>query len=194
MIEVNGKPFDVVYPENYYVKRLRPEELRKARAMAEAIYTLLRPTTVVEWGCAIAAELHYLELLGVKVKGLDASTYAVQHGLVEVEQADLRKPYSYGKKYDICICFETIEHIRQEYEAVVLKNLVSASDIVLISVPWKVGGLHHVNEQPPEYWVGRFRKLGYYFDDKMTQKLKTEVRGGKGWIIKNLQVFRRMKK
>lgn len=193
-MNINDRPFDEVYPENYYTPRLQAGSMRKDKIIADAIYDILEPSSVVDCGCAVATELYWLKQRGVEVKGLDASSYAIKHSLIdEIEQWDLRRKYPFKRRYDICMCFDTIEHIPPKYESIILENLVSASDTVLISVPWMIGDKLHGNEQPPEYWMFRFHTLGYPFDVGLTLDLKMAMRGGKGWVVKNLQVFKKVK-
>lgn len=191
-MDVKGKPFDEVYREGYFTPRLQTGSIHIDKIIADAIFDVLKPASVVDCGCAVATELYWLKKQGVEVKGLDASTYAIKHSLIEeIEQWDLRRKYQFKRRYDVCLSFDVIEHIPPEYEHVMLDNLVSASDTVLISVPWMVGDILHENEQPPEYWMFRFHHLGYSFDVGLTLDLKMVMQGGKGWVVKNLQAFRR---
>jgi len=202
VIMVNGRPFDEVYPDDgYYSDRTNPQKdwLRGSKRIAEGIYKFFNPKSVIDMGCCVGGEIYYLKQMGVLVKGLDASSFAIKYALVpEVEQWDLRVPYPFKMKYDVCLCLETLEHIRQEYEPIVFGNLTNASDIVIMSSPEKTGGRHHVNEQPMSYWKERFREYNYKFDKelnktftKLLQKLKRPDTDGKWWI--EPKVFERNK-
>jgi len=188
------RTYDDVYDEPYFTMRLKPDWISGAEGIAKGILDVLHPKSVVDCGCALGTEIAYLERHGVKVKGLDGGSWAIKHRQTDkVEQWDLRVPYPWKQKWDVCTCFETIEHINAKFEDVLLTNLTNASDVVAISVPYQVGGRHHMNEQPPEHWVDKFKQLGYEYDGSTTERLKRAMRGGKGWVVGRLQLFRKRK-
>ena len=203
ILPVDGRPFDEVYPDDgYFTERRTGKDvdwLRGSKRIAEGIHQFFKPKSVIDLGCCVGGELYYLKQMGVIVKGLDASSYAVKYALVpEVEQWDLRVPYPFIMKYDVCLCLEVLEHIRQEYEPTVFANLTNASDIIVMSSPEKTGGRHHVNEQPLSYWINRFKEYNYKYDKelnksftKLLQKLKRPDTDGKWWI--DCRVFERIK-
>lgn len=188
---LTDEEFNKLYPEEYYSKRLKNEsEIRGAKIVTDAIFELFNPTSVIDIGCGVAMELFHFKNKGVIVKGLDRSIYAKKHACIEeVELWDLINPYSFNKRYDICMSFDFIEHISGDFESVVLSNLIKASDTVLISVPWKVGDPLHFNEQPQSHWIEAFNKLGYKYNHNDTEILKSNMVGGRMWIVRNLQVF-----
>lgn len=186
--------FNELYPEEYYSKRLKSQsEIDRAKIVANAIYELFKPTSVIDFGCGVAMELMHLKNKGVEVLGLDKSTYAKKHACInEVTIRDLGNPVVVEKKFDLCFAFDFIEHILPEQESVVIDNFISSSDVVLISSPWMVGDPLHFNEQPPEHWVEAFKNRGYVYDERATEHLKREMVGGRLWIVRNLQVFRKV--
>lgn len=188
---MNDEEFNRLYPEEYYSHRLKnPSEVRKAKIIADAIYYFFKPSSVVDLGCGVAMELYHLKERGIEVKGIDRSPYAKKHGCIsEVETWDLGKSYPFSRRYDVGLCFDAIEHLEPEFEVIALDNLVNSSDNVLLAVPWKVGDPLHFNEQPPEYWVKQLGKLGYNYEAKGTEYLKNMMRGGRLWVVRNLQFF-----
>ncbi|GAG78098.1 unnamed protein product [marine sediment metagenome] len=166
-------------------------EIRRAKIIADAIYDFFHPQSVIDCGCGVAMELSHLKSRGVRVKGLDKSPHAKTHGCIsEIEQWDLKQHYPFNEKYDVCLCFDAIEHLYPEHEWAVLNNLINASDNVIISVPWGTGDPLHFNEQPPAYWVKQFDELGYQYDEAKTQYLKDMMRGGRLWVVRNVQFFK----
>lgn len=183
---------DELYNEQYYRCRLGPNSLKKDAIIIRAIYNEFHPKSVADCGCHVGSDLYFFKQMGAEIKGLDASNYAIKHSLIdEIEQWNLEIKYPWRRKYTLCICFDTIEHIHPKYESVILNTLIDASDVVLISVPWRIGDFRHQNEQPSEYWVERFRELGYEFQLKLTDQLKKDMQDGRSWVVENLQVFTR---
>lgn len=192
---MNEEEFNRLYPEEYYSQRLKnPSEIARAKIVADAIYDCFLPQSVVDCGCGVAMELFHLKKRGVRVKGLDRSPHAKTHACIdEVERWDLAWLYPFKEKYDVCLCFDAIEHLEPEHERSVMNNLINASDNILISVPWDTGDPLHLNEQPPAYWVKRFHDFGYEYDENKTQHLKNTMSGGRLWVVRNLQVFKARK-
>lgn len=190
---VSNIAFDKLYPEEYYSKRLKSSgEIGKAKIVADAIFNLFKPKSVVDFGCGVAMELAHLKKLGVEVLGIDKSQYAEKHACIDdFVVADLCEPIKIGRKFNLCLSFDFIEHPPKECEETILNNLVNSSDIILISSPWQVGDPLHFNEQPPQHWVEAFKKRGYLYDAWATHHLKKEMEGGRLWVVRNLQVFRR---
>jgi hypothetical protein len=56
------------------------------------------------------------------------------------------------------------------------------------------GGTGHINEQPPAYWIARFRTLGYEYDANASDELRPALARGipsAPWLARNLLVLRR---
>ena len=76
------------------------------------------------------------------------------------------------KPFDLVISVEVAEHIECSKVDTYLENLVHLGEVILFSaaIPWQ-GGLHHVNEQWPSYWVERFALKGYIPVDCLREKI-----------------------
>lgn len=86
-------------------------------------------------------------------------------------------------------CFEVIEHIHPDYEEVFLDNLIRHSNKILISAAKPGQGGHgHFNEQEPEYWIKKFKELGYNYNVNFSEK----VRATKDNHSENLMYFERL--
>ena len=73
---------------------------------------------------------------------------------------------------------EVAEHIEPEFVDMFIKNLVNASDKILISVaPPGQGGHHHVNCQPVEYWVSKFSAINYLHKPEIAHRIKIGWKG-----------------
>ena len=76
--------------------------------------------------------------------------------------ADFSLPLPLERRYDLAICLEVAEHVREESAGVLVKSLVDAADVVLFgaAIPLQ-GGYGHINEQWPSYWRDIFARHGY---------------------------------
>jgi SAM-dependent methyltransferase len=132
--------------------------------IADNIVEKLQPDTAIDVGCAYGILVESLRDRGVKAHGLDVSAFAVGQS-----RDDIRPFLSTGsildpiaQKYDLLVCIEVIEHIKEADCLTAIKNMCSASDAVLIaSTPDDFDDPTHFNVQPPEYWITQFSKFGY---------------------------------
>jgi SAM-dependent methyltransferase len=133
---------------------------------------LFAPKSVVDIGCGIGTFLHYFAKAGVpKTIGIDGkwvnikqlSEYIPEHNFVI---ADLEIDFSLNERFDLAICLEVAEHLKESSADLFISNLVKLSDIIVFSaaVP-NQGGQNHINEQWTSYWQEKFKKHGYTFHD-----------------------------
>jgi SAM-dependent methyltransferase len=153
------------YPPDFY-RRQRGGSLRSARAVVAVVLPLVRPASVVDFGCGVGTWLRAFREAGVAdVLGLDGDH--VDRGMLEIpaerfRAADLTAPPPLGRRFDLALCLEVGEHLPAAAAAPLVAELVAAAPCVLFSaaVPGQ-GGVHHVNEAWPSFWAERFAAHGY---------------------------------
>lgn len=123
-------------------------------------------SSIVDLGCAIGEFIAYFGLthkvLGVGFDGSENSLIHKDSGAT-IFVHDLRTPINWGKpRFDLCMCLEVAEHIEFEFADILIDNCCSMSDLVLFTAA-KPGqeGTGHVNLQPKEYWLFKFKQHGY---------------------------------
>ena len=96
-------------------------------------------------------------------------------------------------KAHCAVCIEVAEHL-PEHKADHLVDLLamSASRMVFFSgaTPGQ-GGSDHINEQPHEYWIQKFKERGWVVDETATEKVRVVNRGlgAPSWYINNTIIF-----
>ena len=142
------------YNKDYYKER---EDYGSAAALSKLIVELFHPKTAIDVGCASGLLLSKLKAKGIGVIGIDGPW--INKTMLRIPEEsfvmkDITKPLVMGKKFDICICLETAEHIEEEYADTLVKSLTNLSDIVFFSaaIPMQLGK-HHVNLQWQSYWA-----------------------------------------
>ena len=136
-----------------------------------------KPTSVIDVGCGLAQWLNVFKSYGVeKVLGVDGSHVPPDRLNIEKTEfktIDLRNfTYNFvGKRYDLLLCLEVVEHLEEQYAYQFIKALTELSDTILFSaaVPNQTGE-NHFNEQYPDYWVNLFSNFGYSFLDPFRKK------------------------
>jgi hypothetical protein len=66
--------------------------------------------------------------------------------------------------------------------------------VISAAPPSGGGGVDHINEQPPDYWIAKFAESGHKYDPKMTKDICEGFRNAEGvaaFYADNLLFFRR---
>lgn len=164
--------------ENYdkqFYKHLESSH-KSSLAIVPIIQDLVNPSSVVDIGCGIGQWLSLFVKNGIKdVIGVDSAD--VPQELLKIHKnkfiaADLKKPLSISRKFDLVISLEVAEHLPKEKEDIFINSLTNLGDIVLFSaaIPSQ-GGTHHVNEQWQDYWQNKFHQRGYVPIDIIRPKI-----------------------
>ncbi|UCH81559.1 MAG: methyltransferase domain-containing protein [Nitrospiraceae bacterium] len=168
---------DDTYDSGFY-DRCIEMHARTVPHIARLIFERYRPGSVIDFGCGAGMWLKEFIKLGVKeVRGVDASRTAIEQRNSDISEMvaihNLGEEYMPGKKFDICLCLDVIEHLQPEYEDNLIRSCVNASDtIIFASPPPGQGGDGHVNERPISHWVEKFFEYGYVFNDEIRPLLE----------------------
>ena len=152
------------------------------------------PESVVDVGCSVGSWLKAWQDTGVKdVKGFDVHNLDDSYLYIprkNISVVDLEKyDFPECKKYDLAMSLEVAEHLHEKHAAKFVHNLTGLSDVVIFSAatPFQ-GGTHHVNEQPPQYWVDLFNKQGFECFDFLRNELMRNP-DSTSWHAQNILVF-----
>lgn len=125
---------------------------------------LFQPRTILDVGCGTGISLDYFTGKGMEVRGLEGSALAISKARYPtlIRQHDLNAPLDLGEKFDLVWCFEVAEHIHPRYVSALLATLTNHGDRILLSAarPGQ-GGLGHLNEQEPAYWIALMQERGF---------------------------------
>ena len=169
------------------------------RRMMQALLGALPPIhSAVDIGCGIGLCIRPLKDMGIKVRGIDYSAAVVKKIAEDlsdlIEYGDLTAPLSFEKKYDLVICVEVAEHLRQESAATLIDNIdkTGAKFLLFSAAPPGQGGTGHVNEREREYWEQLLNERNFSRDDKITKNVVNEISRYKDlvpWLINNVVVY-----
>lgn len=111
-------------------------------------------------------KLHKENFLTVEGSG-DGCDLTVQRGVPknQVIQHDLRHPMYLGRRFDVAVCTEVVEHVEPPFSAQIVLSLVLHADIIWFSfkqVGFQNGAwINHPNERPLKLWKNLFDFYGY---------------------------------
>ncbi len=153
------------YNKAFY-ERQKDGSYRSAKVLLPYVLGLVRPLSVVDFGCGIGTWLQVCkDECGCRVIGVDGGA-VMSAGLriseAECISADLRKPLDLQQRFDLAISVEVAEHIPSRCADVFVDTLTRHAPVILFSagIPhW--GGRGHVNEQWQEYWIEKFSQRSY---------------------------------
>jgi hypothetical protein len=135
---------------------------------------LVRPKSVVDFGCALGAWLKVFEEHGTRtLRGLDGHYVDRSKLLIEsacftpvdlaqavtVHRAHAFRP---DERYDLAVCLEVAEHLPGSAAPGLIHTLTALAPFVLFSaaIPGQ-RGVGHINEQWPSYWKALFEEHGF---------------------------------
>lgn len=150
-----------------YPHHIISQQKKSAEVLVHHIHKLLTPSSVLDVGCGPGLFLKKFKELGVKtVQGVDhkIDPELLDQYLNSAEYLDhnLNLALELEIKYDLCLCLEVAEHLNQNASDQLIKSLCSHADTIVFSaaIPYQ-GGINHINEQWPEYWIQKFKGQGY---------------------------------
>ena len=170
------KPLEEIYGPKFFARR--DKLLWRAEIMCNAINDVFEPESVMDVGCGIGEYVQYFHNnLGIEANGIEGSEACHPYLVSEnVYIIDMRIEFNIRICSDLAVCFEVLEHIEEEYSDIFVKNLTNLSDRILVSAaPPGAGGHHHVNCQPQSYWIEKFLKFGYIYDEGKTLLIRAAL-------------------
>ena len=194
-------PHNWIYDQEYYQTEVDTAALESAPAMVASLIEVFAPRKVVDVGCGTGALAVKMMGQGVEVHGLEYADSAIamcRDRGVAVRKFDIDTSGGAPEDLrdaDLVVSFEVAEHLPEEIADKYVALLTSMAPNVLISAaPPGQGGTDHVNEQPKEYWVAKFRENGFDIDEVMTTRIQQAFEQSGSVVIfywKNTLVFSR---
>ena len=128
----------------------------------------LRKKSVTIFGCGRGPRVYALEQLGINVKGIELSQFAVKNKIAEnVYVGDITGEWKLtGKgKEDLVVAYDLLEHIPYKKIDLAIDNLIEFADNILISVPTRgdpnlEADPTHIIKEDKEWWIKKFTDKG----------------------------------
>ena len=166
---------------------------RSASVVLPIVRDLVHPSSVIDVGCGLGSWLAVFSELGVPtIHGVDGPY--VDTANLEIPRdaftaVDLARPLALGRRFDLAMSLEVAEHLPPEAAPVFVQTLVRLAPVILFSaaIPGQ-GGVQHLNEQWPEYWIGLFAAHQYVPVDAIRPKIWNDERV-EWWYRQNAVIF-----
>ena len=166
---------------------------RSAQRMIPLVREHLQVSSVVDIGCGRGVWVDEWRRSGVEdAFGVDGEYVSAEQLVIPkgcFAAFDLSQPISLGRRFDLVQSLEVAEHIPASKAEVFIDSLVTHSDVILFSaaVPGQ-GGEFHVNEQPYEYWRGKFARRGFEVIDCLRPSI-VNIRAIEPWYRYNTFLY-----
>jgi SAM-dependent methyltransferase len=139
--------------------------LAAGRVLVPLLVDWLHPSSALDVGCGSGAFLSEFVRCGVvDVRGIDSGQG--DHSLLRIrrdqfEARDLEQRLE-QHGFDLVLSLEVAEHLSPSRAGSFVHDLCRAAEVVVFSaaIPFQ-RGIHHVNEQWPDYWRALFAQHGY---------------------------------
>ncbi len=187
-----------IYDNQFFNNTIKLEG-PSAQAAVDILIKNFVPRAVVDIGCGCGVYLAEFKKRGVKILGYDGSPAAVVASLVgaKIKLHDLCQPLPFKQKFDLCLCLEVAEHLPLGSADTLINILVKLAPVIVFTAATPGQGprsIGHINEQPPEFWVKKFKAQQFNLDKPLTAKIKRAMQEKEviWWIVKNLMVLKKI--
>lgn len=186
---------DGIYSEDYYAKMARPAKRHDAESVINTLVGMYSPSSVIDFGCGVGLYLSFFQQKGITVQGVEGATKALNYSKIDknlIEIHDLQKPYEPTEFYDLALCIEVAEHLPEEAADTLVDSLCKSTNTIFFTAATPgQGGTHHINEQPRQYWIEKFRDNNYKLDKKDMELIRKQVNIKEtNWVLENMFVFK----
>lgn len=192
-----GAGHDEIYDALYYNSIVEPTMQLSVRAMVNSIVVDVAPKSVADLGCGSGLLLAGLRDRGVAVQGFEYSKAALdlcRARNIPAVQLDIENDPPPEGSYDVVISTEVAEHLPEACANRFVNMLCGLGPVVVLTAATPSdAGTDHVNEQPNEYWIERFKANGFEFDQVLSQAWRSSWRaeGVAHCFAGSVMVFRR---
>jgi hypothetical protein len=166
---------------------------RSAQEIIPILVDLFHPSSLVDVGCGLGDWLIECKRQGIEdIQGIDGEHIEQSALYIPTKQflvADLSKPLKLERQFNLVLSLEVAEHLPAESAEIFVDSLIQLGQIVVFSaaIPSQ-GGIGHLNEQWPSYWVKYFEKRGYLVVDCLRKKV-WENPNVACWYAQNMLLF-----
>lgn len=131
--------------------------------------------SVIDVGCGMGFSVKEFLKYTTDVVGIDGSEYVAQNSSLKdyIKHIDFTKTkYVPEKIYDLCWSCEFVEHVEEQFMDNYFEVFKNSRYCAITYAGIGQDGHHHVNCQPKEYWIDKFKSYGLDFLENETMEAK----------------------
>lgn len=181
-----------IYDKQFY-DTIRSGSYNSAMEIVPIVNELINPKSVIDVGCGTGIWLSVFRRHGIKdIYGVDGDY--IDPSCLEINKEDflahdLTIPFSIQRTFDLVVSLEVAEHLSIEYSDLFIETLTQLGPAILFSaaIPCQ-GGLNHLNEQWPEFWIDLFSRKEYRVIDCIRKKVWQNM-NVEWWYAQNIFLY-----
>jgi hypothetical protein len=127
--------------------------------------------SVLDVGCGEGHAVDWFNRHGVYAVGIEGLWSNVVGGVHPIVHHDITQSV-FKIKADMVWSCEVAEHIDEQYVGNYLATLANARIVAMTHALPGQAGYHHVNLQPPGYWIAKMEEHGYTYDEVSTTRAR----------------------
>lgn len=173
--------------------------LEASPAMVKGILNLFPEIrSVGDFGCGTGAYVAEFKKHGIDAEGFEYSELAKKMAResfsLELQHFDLTKFSKLDRRFDLSLSLEVAEHLTPELSDRLVEACCQHAQLVIFSAAHPgQSGQGHINLQPKAYWIERFARRGFRFDQPCADQLECYLRANliRGfWLADNIGVYK----
>jgi SAM-dependent methyltransferase len=172
VLRYSGDEVSYVYDEEFATKPWRDKGY--TGDFKNIVMNFYDPENIVDIGCGTGDFLMPFLNEGVDVLGVDGSEHCFENRKIPKDKflvKDVRFEEIELGSFDVCLCMEVAEHIEEKFSERLIKVITNLSPVIVFTAATPgQGGVDHVNEKPHEWWVNKFQKKGYRYEENKSSK------------------------
>lgn len=127
--------------------------------------------SVLDIGSGLGFAANYFHNAGIQTLAVEGFPFNVTHSVFPALHQDITQKPIFCK-VDLVHCQEVVEHIEEEFLDNLLSSLSCGRFILITHAVPGQGGHHHVNEQPPEYWINNLKRYSCELLEEDTMRIR----------------------
>jgi hypothetical protein len=130
--------------------------------------------TFVDVGCGLGKQVLIAKELGLCPLGIDGDPTI---DITEIKEYFILHDFTKGPllihKQDLGWSIEFVEHVEERFLENYFKVFCQCRHVLMTYAPPGQKGRHHVNCQPEDYWIEKFRSHGLFLHDEITKNVRS---------------------
>jgi hypothetical protein len=130
-----------------------------------------QPKSLIDVGCGAGFSTQFFVDKGLDALGIEGFDDAINLSPVKeyIQKHDyVESEFIPNKDYDLAWCCEFVEHVEEIYSDNFMKTFSRCSVVAMTHAVPGQPGHHHVNCQSAEYWIEKFEKFGFSYNESLS--------------------------
>lgn len=127
--------------------------------------------SMLDVGCGAAGMVYYAKAKGMRAVGIDGDPTVARDFPDILEHDYATGPLDAGE-FDLGWAVEFVEHVEERFLPNYMVTFRGCKRVFITAAVPGQPGHHHVNCQPSDYWIARFREAGFELDQEVTEQAR----------------------